>query len=142
MVRCGVYGARPQWMLADVESDSFPWPPADVYFNVGIMYHLADPVAHLKKCIAASEEAILLDTHFTVNSRGEPFHGLQVKVHGEKEAPKSGLHGISRWMRLEDIVRILKDWFREVEVVNKRVERNGPRATILAIDKKGHWNAR
>ena len=45
----------------------------------------------------------------------------------------SGMYKTSRWLVLEDLVALLKDLgMAEVEVVEMRDERNGPRVLLLA----------
>lgn len=136
MVRCGVYGVKADFVLADVESSfvsSFTWPVADVYFNCGLLYHMADPLPVLQRSCRSASKALLLDTHYAKNAK-DAYRGLLVKRQKEIEHPKSGMREYSLWMMLEDIVAVIRRSFKNVEV-SDRIEQNGPRATIIATGK-------
>ena len=49
IVRCAFMGHGPAVMLDDVDSPESTLPQADVCHHVGVLYHLADPIAHLRR---------------------------------------------------------------------------------------------
>jgi hypothetical protein len=138
-VRCGLYGASPEIVKMDVENGTPP--PADVYFHSGVLYHLQDPVGHLLRVMRSASEMVV-DTHHT----REPNTGYTCAANGKsypcwlyKEPSsgyKAGLRPFSRWLRLQDIVAVLGERFKKVEVARDEPERNGLRATIVATGKQ------
>ncbi len=122
------------FMLCDVERD--PIPRADVIFHSGVLYHLTSPIQHLSQICGIARHGIILDTHFTEHTYsvlvfgGKEYHCLPK---GERtEMPRAGIRPVSYWMRLPDIIGIMKDHFTDVRTESIRNERNGLRCTILA----------
>ena len=134
MVRCGLHGIKAEWVLADVES-AWKRPVADVYFHVGVLYHLWDPLPDLRKSVEAAQEAILLDTHYA-KAVAEPYGQTRCEIHGEDPAPKNGLHQKSRWLSLGTLADEVGRGFEKIDVLSERIERNGPRVTILGTGKR------
>lgn len=138
-VRCALYGVSPTIVKADVEK-TLP-PAADVFFHSGVLYHLQDPVAHLLRICPLTRE-LLLDTHHTKAPNTSyvcPVNGKRYDcwVYGENQAGfKSGLRDFSRWLRLSDIAAILREFFHSVEFADSVLEKNGPRTTLIAKNRK------
>jgi tRNA (mo5U34)-methyltransferase len=139
-IRCGLYGVAPEILKRDLEIN-LP-PSADVFFHSGVLYHLQDPVGHLLN-ISPLTDAMLLDTHYA-DTPGEKYVCPKDKrtynclIYGEDvRVCKSGMRPFSRWLGLADLVGTLKGRFKKVEVIDDRQERNGRRATMVAIGKIG-----
>lgn len=131
--RCRLYGFTVKVQKCDVEND--PIPSADLFFHSGVLYHLQDPVRHLRR-IAPLAPQILIDTHHTakadtsyVSADGKAY---PCWIYNEPSGGyKSGLRPISRWLLLPTLVEVLKELYSSVEVVRDEKERNGPRATLV-----------
>lgn len=126
-------------ILGDVEDVLLP--RADVVFHVGVLYHLADPVDQLVRVSKAGRVALLLDTHYSLITNNDYLsregHRWFCKDHHENPAlPREGLRRHSRRLLLTTILTILGDHWEEVSLADDRVERNGPRATILCQTRK------
>ena len=126
--------AKVEFVLANVENINCPWVDADVYFNSGVLYHLADPITNLYDCFRHAREAVLLDTHYAA-STDTTYRSFDVRTYNEPEGAKSGLGPVSFWLQKADLLYLTKRWWKKVEVVSDRVERNGPRITIIATEK-------
>lgn len=142
MVRCGFFGAKPTIFKCDVETWDAPqhWLEADVCHHIGVLYHLADPVAHLTKLSSLIKEAIFLDTHVAIESDSlENFHSNGVEYrykryleHGKKDV-FSGMYDHAKWLLLADLKKVLiQCGFKNIELLEERQERNGPRILLLA----------
>lgn len=139
-IRCKLYGVSAELVKMDVETQTPP--EADVYFHSGVLYHLEDPVSHLIKIMGLTRE-IVLDTHHAL----EPDVSYPCTVNGKfypcwiyqepKKGCKAGMSPFSRWLKLKDIVTLLESRFSRVEVVRDEIERNGPRATLIASGRRG-----
>lgn len=141
IVRCGLYGHHPQVFQRDIEvQHETAALQADLMHHVGVLYHLRDPVGHLQSIPGYIARGIMLDTHYALEAEAN----LQYEVGGRTyrykkyrefgvEDPFSGMYDHSKWLMLADIERTLKEaGFRHVEVVETRVERNGPRVLLFA----------
>lgn len=134
-IRCNLYGVAPIFVKADVEA--YVPPAADFYFHCGVLYHLKDPVTHLLR-ISKLTNGLFLDTHYTKEPTGsyrcsEDGKMYPCFVYGESPAAaKAGLQTIARWLRLGDILEILRERFQDVEVLRDEKERNGHRVSIVA----------
>ena len=82
----------------------------------------------------------MLDTHYAhpedateeYEVAGERFRFRRYDEHGRADV-FSGVRPTSKWLRLDDIERVLREaGFGTVEVVEKRDERNGPRVLLFA----------
>ena len=142
IVRCAFFGQHPTVFKCDVESLPLPLDrlKADIVHHVGVLYHLRDPARHLRDLGEIAGDGILLDTHFaaegeaneTYESDGRQFRYKRYQEYGHAD-PFSGMYDHSKWLLLEDISALLNEaGFAEVEVVERRAERNGPRALLLA----------
>lgn len=141
VVRCTLYDVRPRAFVIDVERPhDVDLLAADLCHHVGVLYHLTDPVTHLLRVGEWVSHGLMLDTHYArpedardeyvVND--EPYRFRRYAEHGRSDV-FSGMHAHSKWLLLEDIERVLNAaGFDQVEVVETREERNGPRVMLFA----------
>jgi SAM-dependent methyltransferase len=141
-VRCAFYDARPHLLVYDADEDDSDDEliEADLCHHVGVLYHLNDPVRHLRRIGARIGRGLMLDTHYADDSDaveeytvdGERFRFRRYDEVGRGDV-FSGMRPTSRWLRLEDITGVLRGaGFETVEVVETRAERNGPRVLLFA----------
>ena len=142
VVRCAMFDLRPQVLCWDVEVE--PPPRAalecDVLHHVGVLYHLADPWAHLQRVCNLTRELIMLDTH--VSPPDAQLRECQTVVgprrffpykEGGRSDPFSGMQDHAKWLPQDDLIDLLRTFgFSNVEVAERRDERNGPRVLIFA----------
>jgi hypothetical protein len=141
IVRAAFYGYHPQVFTCDVEH----LPPdadlqADLLHHVGVLYHLKDPVRHLLRISRYIRGGVMLDTHYAADEEAEQSYEVEGKRYRYKLYRElghgdvfSGLYEHSKWLSLDTIVNLLGDGgFPQVEVVETRHERNGPRALLFA----------
>lgn len=138
-IRAALYGVFPTVRQLDLEV-SLP-APADVYFHSGVLYHLTDPVQHLRR-ISMRCESLLLDTHYTKAPSTIYRAGDGREYHAEgrpenTEEIRAGARAFSHWLTMNTIMGLLGDAFSDVAVLSDRIERNGPRVTIVAKGGKG-----
>lgn len=140
VVRCAFFGEHPTVFQHDLERGIDPDRlGADVVFHVGVLYHLTDPVTHLRDLAAVIRTGILLDTHFARDAQATESYrvnGRDVRYHRYHEGgaadPFSGTREHAKWLRLDDLLEILQSGgFHETEVVEMREERNGSRVLII-----------
>jgi len=141
-VRCAMYQVHPQLFLWNVEKPIPEYQDAgcDVLHHVGVLYHLADPIAHLQAILPLVRVGLMLDTHYAdEGSARDRFtrsgQSYRCKTHRESgyADPFSGMNPASRWLLLDDLVDVLKSLgLSQVEIVERRAERNGPRVLLLA----------
>jgi tRNA (mo5U34)-methyltransferase len=128
-------------VLEDVRDLDASFGSFDVLFHVGVLYHLLDPVEHLYR-VAPLADAILLDTHYetpeTTRERsdltheGHGYNAYLVREGGWADS-FSGVESASRWLDRDSLLVLVGDvGFGQVEVLDDRRERNGPRITVLA----------
>lgn len=142
IVRCAMFGYSPTVFKYDIELI----PPdvallqADLIHHVGVLYHLRNPVGHLLDLGRYIKKGVMLDTHYCLAEDATEKYSVQGKEYsykryleyGKKEA-FSGMYDHSKWLLLEDIVACLKKaGFDQVEIMEKRDERNGPRVLLFA----------
>jgi tRNA (mo5U34)-methyltransferase len=143
IVRCAFLGHRPTVFVCDVDdpADAGRLPEADVVHHVGVLYHLVDPVAHLKRVAARTRGVLMLDTHVarpgeataTLASGGATY---AVRRYGEfgRADVFSGVSSHSHWLLLDDLLGVLRaNGLPDVEVVEARDERNGLRVLLYAL---------
>jgi SAM-dependent methyltransferase len=127
--------------LADAEQFDESLGRFDVIFHVGVLYHLVDPVAHLFR-IARMADDLLLDTHVCLDDTrfkpadlcqdGRTYRAYWYKEHGWRDV-FSGIAPRSRWLHRDALLESLRDaGYQEIEVIETRLERNGPRVCVLA----------
>lgn len=113
----------------------------DIVFHVGVLYHLSDPVAHLRQ-IARLANDLFLDTHYADESLTYPRADIEdggqcyracAYAEGAWSDSFSGVEPTSRWLYRPDLLALLNEvGYDAVEVCDDRRERNGPRLTLLA----------
>ena len=141
IVRCAFFDQRPTVFAHDLERHDAAGelPVADLCHHVGVLYHLSDPVAPLARLGSRIRRGLMLDTHFALP--GEAADGYEsggreyrFRRYGEPgRDPFSGMLDHSKWLLLDDIVgELRRAGFDDVEVVERREERNGPRALLFA----------
>src|SRR5262245_23247709 len=128
-------------LLQDVRDLDERFGRFDVLFHVGVLYHLSDPVDHLRRA-APLADALLLDTHYADDSlpfppatlqSGDRTYNGRVYQEGIWSDVFSGVEPTSFWLDRDDLLGLLGDvGFDAVEVLDDRRERNGPRFTVLA----------
>lgn len=144
LVRLWLYDCTADVQLWNLEETPPPGLPApcDVLHHIGVLYHLSDPVKHLSLVLPTVREGVLLDTH--VSTAATATHGYDAdggswryQRYGEKLtdiSPFAGMRAHAKWLMEEDLVAILRRYgFSDVEVVERRAERNGPRLMIWAF---------
>jgi 2-polyprenyl-3-methyl-5-hydroxy-6-metoxy-1,4-benzoquinol methylase len=142
IVRCAFFDERPVVFPYDVEGggDDDGLMHADLCHHVGVLYHLTDPVSHLRRLGTWISHGLMLDTHYAREEDaaeeyevdGERFRFRRYEERGREDV-FSGMQPHSKWLLLSDIVSVLNGAsFASVEVVETRDERNGPRVLLFA----------
>lgn len=140
--RCAMFNVHPELIVWNVE-DPFPAsfdPACDVLHHVGVLYHLLDPVTHLQRLAPYVRRAFMLDTHYALDSQTNGVYTVQGREYAfkgfresGKSDPFSGMYSTARWLRLQDLVALLRELgFVRTEVIEERNERSGPRCLIFA----------
>lgn len=142
IVRTGMFGVQATVFKCDVEApgELEPFLAADWVHHVGVLYHLKDPVRHLMALGKLTGQGIMLDTHVAAEAEATERYSVEGREVRFKKYMEysyadvfSGMYDHAKWLRLEDLIQVLKDaGFPEVEVVEERAERNGPRVLIMA----------
>lgn len=144
MTRLWLYGRQADLVLWDLEGPPPPDAPTewDALSHIGVLYHLSDPVAHLREVLPRTRTALLLDTHaardeqiddaYEAAGRAWPFH--RFAENATDLSPFTGLRDHSKWLAAGDLVDLISDCgFGVVKVVEQRDERNGLRVLIHAF---------
>ena len=142
IVRSNLFGYQPIIQPCNVEiAEEFNrLPEVDIIHHVGVLYHLQDPVNHLKACARKCRTGLLLDTHYatrdmanaTINLDGKDYPYFKYREGGRDEI-FSGMYDHAKWLLLDDLVRLLKEsGFNQVVVASNEMQRNGPRVSIYA----------
>jgi SAM-dependent methyltransferase len=142
IVRCAMFGEHPVVFKCDVEARPLDVSTlhADVVHHVGVLYHLKDPVRHLRDLGRLARVGVMLDTHYAPDEDATATYAVEGKEYRYKRYeefgladPFSGMHEHSKWLRLDDILGLLADaGLTDVRVLQKRNERNGPRMLVIA----------
>lgn len=142
IVRCAMYGYSPTVFKHNIEEKPahMEWLKADVAHHVGVLYHLKDPVQHLLDLNAYIRLGVMLDTHYALEQEATESYQVNGRVYRYKRFKESGysdvfsgMHDHSKWLLLDDIVEVLRTTgFKNVQIVEKRTERNGPRVLLIA----------
>jgi SAM-dependent methyltransferase len=142
IVRTGFYGFRPTVFQHDIEQSPAPIDllQADVLHHVGVLYHLRDPVRHLLELGRYVRLGVMLDTHYALPEEATDSYVVDHRHYSFKHFAErgmadvfSGLYPQSKWLTAELIAELLKQaGFGRVEVVENRLERNGPRVLLFA----------
>ncbi|MDQ3897651.1 MAG: class I SAM-dependent methyltransferase [Actinomycetota bacterium] len=144
VVRCAFHDCHPSVFTLDVEAPAAAGElaavGADFVHHVGVLYHLRDPVRHLRALGTVARRGLMLDTHVAppgaasdeISVDGETFRYMRYAEHGRTEV-FSGMYDHAKWLPLDTLVGLLRGaGFGGVDVVEERAERNGPRVVILA----------
>jgi 2-polyprenyl-3-methyl-5-hydroxy-6-metoxy-1,4-benzoquinol methylase len=142
VVRCAFFDERPRVVFHDIEDEAGgdEFLHADVCHHVGVLYHLADPVTHLRRLGTWISRGLMLDTHYARDEdatdeyevNGEQFRFRRYVERGRGDV-FSGMRPTSKWLTLDDIERVLgSGGFDKMEIVETRQERNGPRVLLFA----------
>lgn len=141
IVRCSLFERHPTVFVCDLEA---PEPQeerlqADLCHHMGVLYHLADPVRHLRQLGTWIGGGLMLDTHIATPEDADASYevdgrSVRCRQFGERRSdPFSGMLSHSRWILLDDIVEVLGEaGFGTIEVVEERAERNGARILLFA----------
>jgi len=141
MVRCAMFERHPTVFTCDLErplglEDLLL---ADVCHHVGVLYHLTDPVRHLRQLATWVTRGVMLDTHYSLPADATEVYTVEgrrfshQRFDESRADPFSGMAGHAKWLLLDDIVDVLHTaGFDAVEVAERREERNGPRVLIFA----------
>jgi hypothetical protein len=141
-VRCAFFDQQPRVFTCDVEEppDDDELLHADLCHHVGVLYHLSDPVTHLRRLGTWISRGLMLDTHYArVEDATEEYlvGGKRFRFRRYRELGRgevfSGMRPHSKWLLLDDITNLLGGvGFDMVEIVETRDERNGPRVLLFA----------
>jgi hypothetical protein len=140
IVRCAFFDERPTVFMLDLERPGADTGSlrADVCHHVGVLYHLSDPVSHLRDLGGWIGRGVMLDTHYALPGQDDGSYesggrSWAFRRYAESRDPFSGMLDHSKWLLLDDIVDLLSGaGFDDVDVVETREERNGPRALLVA----------
>jgi tRNA (mo5U34)-methyltransferase len=138
--RCAMFQVSPTLFVWDVEKLLPPGidPSCDILHHVGVLYHLADPVSHLLDVAKYVRRGIMLDTHVATEEQADHSYdvgGRTFRCRDYREAsvdqPFAGMYAVARWLTLDDLLGVLQSaGFPNVEVVQRREERNGLRVLV------------
>lgn len=142
IVRTAMFGCEATVLKCNVEIDSERQRLAevDLLHHVGVLYHLTDPVSHLRLVGALAREGVMLDTHYaepheatsTYEVDGTPVPYRRLDEGGQRDV-FSGMYDHAKWLTLDTIDSVLRDMgFDHIDVAEKRAERNGPRVLLFA----------
>jgi tRNA (mo5U34)-methyltransferase len=142
IVRCAMFGHHPTVFKCNVEERPLKAEllQCDIAFHVGVLYHLKDPVEHLIDLAGFTQRGVLLDTHYARDDEATERYnagGAMVRYKKYREGgytdPFSGVYDHAKWLRLDDITMLLRNGgFGNIEIVETRQERNGPRVLLIA----------
>lgn len=141
-VRCKLFDLNPTVFRFNVESEAsnLDWLSADLMHHVGVLYHLKDPVKHLLSLGTYIKQGIMLDTHYALEDEAVHEYEVNGKTYtykpyreGGYADPFAGMYDFARWLQLDDIIALLQSsGFTQVDIIEKREERNGPRVLLMA----------
>ena len=142
IVRCSFFGFAPRVFKCDVEREPLPikWLLSDILHHVGVLYHLKDPVRHLLRIGQYVRLGLMLDTHYCRDEQADQTYEVEQRSYRYREYteqgltdPFSGMHEHAKWLRQDDIIALLHQaGFEQVDVIETREERNGPRLLLIA----------
>jgi hypothetical protein len=122
---------------ADLDAaDLRPFGRFDAIFSVGLLYHLAEPWAHLVRCRQVSD-GLFLWTHYIKDAKANVtrggYRGWMAPEYGMAD-PLSGLSSRSFWPTLGELRRMLADaGFAEIEIIqDNQSHPHGPAVTLSA----------
>ncbi len=142
IVRCAFFGSHPTVFKCNVEEEPLPADllKADLAYHVGVLYHLKDPVSHLASLGHLIGQGILMDTHYALDDEANESYEVSGRTipykryrEGDYFDPFSGMYSDSKWLRLGDLTETLNTaGFQKIDVIEQRLERNGPRVLLIA----------
>ena len=144
IIRSSLFGVYPTIFKLNIEEEQSTQNhnllSADVMHHVGVFYHLKNPVQHLLDLKKYIRLGLMLDTHYSLEKDAKDSYEVNGKTYFYKKYREkgygdvfSGMYESSKWLKLDDIVSILKEvGFDKVDIVEHRDERNGPRVLLLA----------
>lgn len=138
LTRLSVMGKKANVFVANVEDLDKELNQFDLLFHCGVLYHLVDPVRHLKK-LEGMAEYILLDTHIASpeqTTEAEVIDGESYDVmrysEGSWADPFSGKDSYASWLTEESLIKAIENAGYKVEDNwETRKERNGLRVCWL-----------
>lgn len=144
LARLWSYNYQAQVELWDLEKAKIPnripteW---DVLHHIGVLYHLSDPVSHLRTMLKKTKDAVILDTHIALDeaSSNQSYlvdeKAFRYQRYGEKPSqPFAGMEDHAKWLLLDDLKSLFaEEGFNDWRVASDRNERNGRRVTIWAF---------
>lgn len=138
-VRCAFYDVRPTVQLFNLEEAAVPAHlRADAMCHIGVLYHLRDPVGHLRRLHELVRGPLLLDTHVATAEQAAEWHDFDGHPYRYWRYPEGrgflgGAFDHAKWLLLDDVVSLLgQSGFGQVDILDQRSERNGERVTIHA----------
>ncbi len=143
LVRLWAHGVENACLvLGDVEELTAEFGRFDLICHIGVLYHLRDPVRHLVR-LRGIAETLFLDTHYgtpdqgrarsDVEHDGQTYEAYRYRERRYRSDPFSGMDAVSRWLSRDALLRLVrKSGCSQVDILDERVERNGPRITVLA----------
>lgn len=145
MARLWAYRQQADLVLWNVEQE----PPADlpqrwdVLHHVGVLYHLTNPVDHLRLLLPRTAQAVILDTHVATDPEqateayeadGRSWRYWHYREKQVATNPFAGMLDHAKWLLPEDLMGLLREGgFTDVRLVEDRPERNGRRVLIWAF---------
>lgn len=141
IVRTNLYGARPEVVLGDLETldAGSPLLRSDVLHHNGVLYHLSDPVRHLRAVLPSTGTGLLLDTHVARAEQATARYRVdddEFRVYEYEEAgadvPFAGMRSFARWLMPDDLRGVLESAGFELLHEELRNERNGDRVLLIA----------
>ncbi len=116
-------------------------PEVDVTHHMGVLYHLADPVRHMKEVLRRTRKAFMLDTHYAGEGQADRSYEVDGRSYAYRHyrekgraAAFAGMYDHAKWLPLDVLTSLFREnGFSNVDVAELRDERNGPRTLIYAI---------
>ncbi|MBL8546116.1 MAG: class I SAM-dependent methyltransferase [Hyphomonadaceae bacterium] len=139
LARLSFHGADAKVFVADCEKLDQSFGQFDVIFHFGVLYHLMQPVQHLK-ALGAMGDILFLDTHVAASEAelgSENVDGRDYQFalfnEGGWTDPFSGKDDSSKHLTLASLQDAIGNaGFSAQRLLNFRMERNGPRVLIIA----------
>lgn len=143
IVRCAMFDVpAPHVFRWDAEE---AMPPGidlscDVLHHVGVLYHLTDPVGHLRDLTPLVRDCIMVDTQVAPadadvsvdESHGRSWRCMRYRVAG-RDAPFAGMLDHATWLFGDDLVALLRELgFSDIQEASLTQERHGPRWLVYA----------
>lgn len=141
MVRCGFFDCHPTILVSDVENwtHQLPFLRADICHHFGVLYHLKEPIKHIKELASIIGEGVYLDTHIAKEDDVTQSHFFEDKVYHywhyqEGESAFAGMYDHAKWLTLESLRDAFKIYgFSDFQLIERREERNGSRILALIL---------